>query len=322
MRSADEARPADRAARRTGLAALAAVVFVAGVLAGAAPAWGQATALTCPATFEVLHDDSIGALDLAAGPYTITLLDDSQLSCAEASDLFRQFLEDWQGPLPGEWVLDSSTATFTDGPESTKGFRVARATTPSGGGGGGHHPAHGTACPGPFRVLHDDRIGSFSIPAGNYRITLLSVGRLSCAQATTLFARFLTDFDGRLQRPWLLDRETASFMRGERNVGFRISPWSGKVPSGGSSTPASERRCPGTFRVLHRDRIGSLTLPRGDYEIVRLGRTAPSCSRAATLFARFLERPAGNLPGGWMLQPSTATFSREGSAGFRVERAP
>ena len=35
-------------------------------------------------------------------------------------------------------------------------------------------------------------------------------------------ARFLQDFDGILPRPWFLDRETGTFMRGRRNVGFRV----------------------------------------------------------------------------------------------------
>src|SRR5688500_15290003 len=155
--------------------ALAAVVCS---LAFAGPAAAQGAPAACPATFQVLHDDRIGQLQLRAGHYTVTLLDAGRLSCTEASDLFRQFLEDWDGRLPRPWRLNVATATFTRGSSGT-GFSVAPASNHGGGGGGGHHP-HGSACPGTFRVLHNDVIGTFSIPRGNYRITLLSVGRVSC----------------------------------------------------------------------------------------------------------------------------------------------
>ena len=46
-----------------------------------------------------------------------------------------------------------------------------------GTGGGGQHPATGRACPAPFTVENNDRIGSLKLPEGKYRITLLAVGR-------------------------------------------------------------------------------------------------------------------------------------------------
>src|SRR5215475_7757913 len=115
--------------------ALVGVAFVTALLAFAeapgAEAQGAREA-TCPSTFEVLAYDSIGSLNLGPGPYTITLLDSAALTCADASELFRQFLEDFDGRLSGGWVLNVATATFTHGTSASLGFRIARAAGPPG----------------------------------------------------------------------------------------------------------------------------------------------------------------------------------------------
>ena len=300
----------------------AALVVVAAALPGSAAAQGAPAA--CPATFEVLHDDRIGNLRLAAGAYTVTLLDSSALTCAAATDLFRQFLEDWDGRLPRPWVLNASTSTFTRGSGGTVGFSVAPASSNGGGGSGGHHP-HGAVCPGTFQVLHDDRIGNFAVPAGSYTITLLGAGRLPCERASSYLARFLQDFDGILPRPWFLDPETGTFMRGRRNVGFRIkADVLPPNPNGnGGGVHPTRARCPGTFRVLNNDRIGALRLPRGPYTITRLPQGRLSCARASALFRGFLQDFDGVLPRPWLLNPRTGTFMRGAGSdtGFRVKRA-
>lgn len=292
------------------------------VLATPGAAGAQATA-TCPSTFEVLHDDTVGQLYFPRGHYTLTLLSPGALSCAEAADLFRQFLEDWDGDLPRPWVANAPAQTFTRGAGGTVGFSVAPAGGGGGGGGGGHHP-QGTACPGTFQVLHNDRIGAFAIPKGNYRVTLLAVGRISCSQASAYLARFLQDYDGILPRPWFIDRETGTFLRGSRNVGFRLKRWVGPVtPSGGGSgRHPTGNRCPGTFRVLNTDSIGQLRLRKGPYRITLVGRGI-SCARASQLFASFLQDFEGTLPKPWRLNVQTATFTRGGggSPGFRVKPA-
>jgi hypothetical protein len=129
---------------RSLLLATAVLTVLALGLPGAASAQAPST---CPDTFEVLHDDTIGALYLPRGDYTITLLSPSALSCAEAADLFRQFLEDYDGRLPRPWVVDAQGAAFTRGANGSVGFLVASAGGGGGGGGGGHHPT-GAACPG------------------------------------------------------------------------------------------------------------------------------------------------------------------------------
>lgn len=310
--------------RPLGLAA-AVVVIAAAVIAPAPGAAQTGTSAVCPATFAVLHDDKIGSLSLPAGAYTITLRDSSALSCRHASDYFRQFLEDWNGVLPRPWrytVQGTGRGTFTRGAGSSTGFSVAPAG--NSGGGGGHHP-HGTQCPGTFRVLHNDRIGQFAIPKGNYLVTLLSVGRISCARASQRFAQFLQDFDGTLPSPWFLDTETGAFMRGSRNVGFRIKELVGPpTPSGGGSgTHPNGSRCPSTFRVLNNDMIGTLRLPKGPYRITLLPGGGLSCQGASRQFAAFLQDFTGVLPRPWTLNVRTATFTRgRGSnTGFRVKRA-
>src|SRR5262245_14118616 len=297
--------------------------LVALALAVTAWAWASSStasaqtggATSCPGTFQVLHNDSIGALYLAAGPYAITVLNPSTLSCADASELFREFLEDYDGRLAGGWRVDPGTATFT---RRSQGFRVTAA------GPSPPTPPSRRLCPSYFTVLHNDHIGSFAIRKGRYRITLLSVGRISCAQAFTDFARFLQDFDGILPRPWFIDPSTGSFMRGSRYVGFRLEPWSGPVPAGGGGGrhPGRGSKAPGTFRAVPHDRIGELRLPRGPYLVTAFGNV--SCAQASAQFASFLDNDyTGMLPAPWRLQVTTGSFLRGNGSrnGFRVKPA-
>lgn len=194
------------------------------VLIPAAPAAAQSPSI-CPATFHVLHDDSIGKLKLQAGHYQVTVR--GGLSCAASTDWFARFLEDWDGVLPRPWKLNVAAASFSRG-NSGVGFSVVRVANPSGGGGGGRHPGYGKLCPGTFSVLHNDRIGALRLPKGRYTITLLSLTGPSCARASTLFTNFLdNDYAGILPRPWVLDPQTATFRRGATSFGFRVKPFSG-----------------------------------------------------------------------------------------------
>jgi hypothetical protein len=299
-------------------AVLAAALATVALAAAPATAHAQVNPpVECPDTFEVLHDDTVGALDLVQGSYTITLLGSTPPSCARATDLFRQFLEDWDGKLPRPWRVDARASSFTRG-GGPNGFKVTRA----GPNDHGQRPT-GEACPGTFRVLHNDNIGTFVILKGNYRITLLGAGRLTCARAASYLARFLDDFDGVLPFPWFLDRETASFVRGTRNVGFRIKELAGppQPSGGGSGTYPNGNRCPGTFRVLHDDRIGRLRLAAGPYRITLRG--GLSCKRASALFEHFLDDFAGTLPPPWRLNVQRGTFTRGSGSGtgFRVKPA-
>jgi hypothetical protein len=302
---------------------LALTVLVACVaLTAPASASAQAgSAATCPSTFDVLHNDKIDGLSLPQGPYTITLLNSSTLSCAAAVDLFRQFLEDFDGKLTRPWNLTVSTRTFRRG-SSSVGFTVAPAGSNTGGGGGGHFP-NGSVCPGTFSVVQNDHIGIFHIPKGVYTITLLSVGRITCGQASSYLTQFLADFDGILPNPWFIDPETGTFMRGSPNVGFRIKESVGPPNPHGGGGGSSTKRCPGTFRVLHNDSVGNLKLPRGPYWITLLKGSGLSCRGASSLFTRFLADPNGVLSPPWVVVPRTGTFTRGrgSSTGFRVKQA-
>jgi hypothetical protein len=299
---------------------LAGLVATAALALALAPSASAAEA-TCPGTFQVLQNDRIGAMQLPAGAYTVTVLDSATMGCTEASQLFSQFLEDWDGRLPRPWLANNTTRTFTAGRNSTVGFRVTPGEPTPPTPPNPPHPPSSRVCAGYFTVLHNDRIGSFSIPRGRYRITLLGYAGVTCSQASTLFARFLQDFDGVLPRPWFLDPSTGSFMKGSRHIGFRIKPY---VEDGGSSRGRhpvrGETRCP-TFRVLNNDQIGRLVLPRGTYNVWVRGRLG--CARSTTLFAQFLQDVTGDLPSPWVVNPRTGSFSRgPGSpTGFRVKPA-
>ena len=273
----------------------------------------------------MLHDDSIGKLVLPKGAYTVTLLDPSALTCDEASDLLRQFLEDFDGRLQRPWVVNVSARSFTRGRGGSVGFSVTPAgTAAAGGGGGGHHPI-GTVCPGTFQVLHNDHIGSFALPKGQYLITLLAVGRITCARASSSFTRFLQDFDGVLPRPWFVDPETGSFLRGSRNVGFRVKR-SGRAASperGGSGVHPSVTAVPRTFRVLGNDSIGKLRLRRGPYRVTLLGKRL-SCSSALASVRRAswtIPTACCRVPGCSTRRPPRSHAAAAASIGFRIKPA-
>jgi hypothetical protein len=201
----------------------AVLVLAAGAaLAASAPAQAQAPD-PCSATFHVLHDDTIGELELPEGQYQLAV---DGLSCARASFLFAQFLRDYNGVVPRPWrysVEGVGRGTF-DGRGS---FTVTR-TADTGSGGAQPGPAragggsHGDlACPGTFEVLHDDRIGRLRIPAGDYSITRLGAN-ITCGRAVRLLRRFLQRPSGRLGRGWVLLPQSAEFVKFSSNHGFRI----------------------------------------------------------------------------------------------------
>jgi len=214
-----------------GFVALATVTLVV-----AAPGPAVAAQSTCP-TFQVLHNDRIGKLRLRAGDYTIRIGNQRRLSCESASDLFRQFLEDYDGTLPDGWRVQARRSRFIQR-SSGDAFTVTRTRdggggtggggggggSGTGGGGSGQHPATGRACPAPFTVQNNDRIGELKLPAGKYRITLLAIGRLSCQRASSIFARFLQDYTGDLPGAWRLDPKTATFSK-STHYGFRVKPY-------------------------------------------------------------------------------------------------
>jgi hypothetical protein len=187
------------------------------------------------------------------------------------------------------------------------------------GGLAGTAPAQTpAACPSTFAVLHDDRIGALSLPAGDYAITVADAAQLSCAAAADWFRQFLQDFDGTLPSPWQLDPATATFT-GRSGQGFSVVRAALPSGGGGGSHPATGTRCPGTFDVLHNDRIGALRLRAGAYSITLLSIGRLTCAQASARLTAFLQDYDGRLPGGWIVDPETGTFLRSALVGFRVK---
>lgn len=296
-----------------GALALTALTFG---LRGPAPA--HAAEVSCP-KFRVMHNDRIGNVSFPAGYYNVTLLNGDRLTCARSTRLFAEFLQDWNGRLRKPWVLRQSgqDRIFSAGRSSDLGFR-ARPSSGGGGGGGGGTRA---SCPGYFTVVHNDSIGSFKVPRGRYRITLIDSSKLTCARAVRRFQEFLLDFDGKLPRAWRLSKASATFYK-PRNprIGFEINRAYGPSPKPDRNRKFA--RCPATFRVLHNDRIGKLYLPKGPYYIYVGTKRSLSCAAASDLFREFLNRPDGRLPAPWKLNWKKARFTaRPGGQMFRVQQA-
>lgn len=169
------------------------------------------------------------------------------------------------------------------------------------------------ACPGTFQVLHNDRIGNLSLPAGAYNIRSTGVG---CSAASQLFVQFLNDWDGRLPDSWRttmqgVGRGTFIHPRGQS---FAVQFTGG----GGGGLVCTQR-----LVLTQNDRIGALVIKKGRYIIDRLGPLSPSCAQATSLVKGFLMDFDGILPNGWKLLPNDATFLRGSvSYGFRLEPDP
>jgi hypothetical protein len=185
---------------------------------------------------------------------------------------------------------------------------------------GGAARAGAASCPS-FKVLHNDRIGAASLPAGTYSVAPEDVG-LSCAATSQLFARFLADFDGNLPAPWKVVPQgsgKASFTRANQ-AGFSVARTGGSEEGG--SNPLIGSLCPNTFTVNANAPVATLVFPRGRYLLYQPAGTGISCNRAAVLFTRFLSQPGGQLPFPWKLRNQTATFYKSSNptrSAFRVE---
>ncbi|MCU0313613.1 MAG: hypothetical protein MUC84_06075 [Solirubrobacteraceae bacterium] len=81
-----------------------------------------------------------------------------------------------------------------------------------------------------------------------------------------------------------------------------------RAPLASAQVPDGFRACPGTFHVLHEDRIGALRLSAGQHRLAVNG--AVTCPRAATLLAGFLEDWDGRLPGGWRVNAADREIVR------------
>jgi len=184
--------------------------------------------------------------------------------------------------------------------------------------------ANPTTCPG-FRVLHNDRIGTATFPAGSYTVTLQDTS-LNCKSSATLFARFLEDYDGVLPKPWVASNEgpgKASFLRaitGGTIPGFSVELTAKSEGEGGTS-PTLGKLCPNTFTVNSTTVVGPLRFTKGAFLIYLPAGSGITCNRASVLFTRFLGA-GGALPAPWKLLNQTATFYKPSNpkrSAFRIE---
>lgn len=271
------------------------------------------TLTTCPGTYQLLVNDTIGTLKLTAGAYYITVLNPANLSCVKATQDLGEFLQDFDGKLRKPWIYDTSSSTFVRGKGSPIGFFVSRVGPVSGG--------NNNVCPGTFQVLHDDHIGKLKLKSGPYRITVINLSALSCAKASQNFAEFLQDYDGKLRRPWIIaSLSSATFTRGSgSDIGFRVKPATKK--SSGKGGGKSQGECSGTFRVVNGTQIGSVKFKAGPYLTFPQKGSGLSCTRANAYFTQFLDRDFNGLPRPWTLNGKTGTFTNGSKPGFRVKPA-
>jgi hypothetical protein len=184
----------------------------------------------------------------------------------------------------------------------------------------GAAPASAATCPS-FKVLHNDRIGAASLPAGSYAVTT-DTG-LSCQAASQLFARFLQDWDGNLPKPWRVVASgpgKASFTRSGL-PGFSVARTGGGGTGGGGNNELG-RLCSGTFTVNAASDVGPLFFPKGQYLVYIPADSGITCRRASVLFTRFLASPGGQLPFPWRVKTQTATFYKSENptrSAFRIE---
>lgn len=171
-------------------------------------------------------------------------------------------------------------------------------------------------CP-QFRVMHNDRIGTVTFPAGPYDMV---TSLLTCTQSTRLFQQFLDLPSGNLPKPWkvaLLSGGRRRFTKVGTKVDFQATP------AAAPTAPGSGRyTCPGYFYVLHNDQVGKMKLPAGRYQVTVLDAKTMTCATASYDFKYFLDTDyTGDLPSPWYTNVAKKIFYRGSAAvGFSVKR--
>jgi cell division protease FtsH len=111
---------------------LALLVLLAAFAPPASAAGGSAS---CTVPFEIARSQSIESLVLQPGPYKLTVLDTSQMTCDEANDAVRAALREPGAALPDGWKVDAPSSTITRA-DGTDGIRIQADTASMTGGGG------------------------------------------------------------------------------------------------------------------------------------------------------------------------------------------
>jgi hypothetical protein len=168
------------------------------------------------------------------------------------------------------------------------------------------------SCSSSFQVLHNDQIGTVKIPSGQY--TLMPTG-VTCKNTAILLSRFLNDFDGILPDGWsVASGNNIRFVKAGTAESFQIRR-TVKPSSGGRNI--SNGACPGTFSVLHNDKIGALKLKAGQYKITTKGLL---CWFDATKLAYFLNyNSSGKLPKPWTIDVAAKQITRSPNHYFSLK---
>ncbi len=215
--------------------ALGALIAVVALALGARPAAAAPKPMapapkSCP-SFQVLHNDRIGAAVFPAGNYTINL-ESSTLDCKTGGELFARFLEDFDGNLPTPWNVaseGSGKAAFMRG--SGPGFSVELTKKQTSGEiekEGATTPQLGTLCRNPFTVNHTTTLRPLRFTKGQFLIYLPAGSTITCEGAVSLFAEFLGNSPN-VPSPWKLSSQTATFYKpaSPTRSAFRIEPLDG-----------------------------------------------------------------------------------------------
>jgi len=160
-------------------------------------------------------------------------------------------------------------------------------------------PAAATdGCPGQFLVFQPAPAGPVPLQAGSYEIRVLN---LSCITASNAFSSFIGRDD--LPESWTANVPTKTFIG--KGGSFSVS-----LPRASGPGLGEAQGCP-AFSVLRDDRIGSVTLPKGQYAVRPRGEEPLACLPAARLLARALDAPAADPPAPW--SAADAPGSRPGA---------
>ena len=300
--------------RKTPVGIALSAVLVCGALVVGAATTATAGPATCP-PFTVLHNDKIGAISFPAGPYNVTDL--KGVSCSQSSTLFAQFLQDWDGHLPGGWALKQVGNARVFYSKGGQGFTATPTKSPTPAPGPTPSPSSLT-CPGSFQVLHNDHVGAMSLPAGNYRINrLTSSQKLTCPQASTWFAYFLNhDYAGTLPAPWTMNPAAKTFYDGSHTNGFNVQKLAALGVVMGTNPRYGDSICSTNFKVGATTTISGFTVPAGTYVLIATG--SATCARATELAVQTIDN--AELPANWTIDKSVGWFHNIGGRyGFQLD---
>lgn len=168
-------------------------------------------------------------------------------------------------------------------------------------------------CP-TFHVLHNDRIGSVKIPAGQYTVAPKGV---TCKNSAILIERFLDDYDGNLPDGWTVTGGSSIVFKKAGTAESITMKRTTVAPSGGSGSDTQNGLCPGTFTVLHNDKVGGMPLKKGQYQIRTKGLYCWFDSQKLAYFLDYNE--SGKLPSPWTVVPALKKIQRSPNHYFTLK---